>query len=508
MNDAAPPSAPTRPKRRAQSARATRRCSPSSPPSPIASTSSRRCAGSRAPHPTCRASALRPRPATSRCASARTPSLAFAPAPRSPRSSAPTAAPPRLSQRGLRLPRSERRRCRSTSPSTPASACSTTATRPSRASSTSATPLRPVLLSGLGAGAADRQPRPARRRPLRRYVGALIGLGEPAARRATRSATSRSSSSPAGCRARCATPTACEAWLTCFFGVPVRVEQFVRPLDARSARDERTRARRDARAGAARPRRRARRARSGTCSTSSASRSARWRWDRFESLLPGRHAARRSCARWCASTSASSSRWDLRLVLARDDVPRGRLGGRGASGSDHRGSAPRSPRRDADDLVLRARAIAARRAHRVQSSRIERSPKRSTNDKEEPGMSEISRVALFGKLNPLVYKAIEGATVFCKLRGNPVCRARALADADAAERTTPTCTASSATTRSTRRRSPRDITAALDRLPRGATVDLRLLRAHRRRDRARLGLRLAACSATARCAPATCCSAC
>jgi type VI secretion system protein VasG len=34
-------------------------------------------------------------------------------------------------------------------------------------------------------------------------------------------------------------------------------------------------------------------------------------------------------------------------------------------------------------------------------------------------MSEISRVALFGKLNPLAYKAIEGATVFCKMRGNP-----------------------------------------------------------------------------------------
>ena len=34
-------------------------------------------------------------------------------------------------------------------------------------------------------------------------------------------------------------------------------------------------------------------------------------------------------------------------------------------------------------------------------------------------MPEISRSALFGKLNPLAYKAIEGATVFCKLRGNP-----------------------------------------------------------------------------------------
>jgi len=34
-------------------------------------------------------------------------------------------------------------------------------------------------------------------------------------------------------------------------------------------------------------------------------------------------------------------------------------------------------------------------------------------------MSEINRSALFGKLNSLAYKAIESATVFCKLRGNP-----------------------------------------------------------------------------------------
>lgn len=34
-------------------------------------------------------------------------------------------------------------------------------------------------------------------------------------------------------------------------------------------------------------------------------------------------------------------------------------------------------------------------------------------------MREISRTALFGKLNPVIYKAIESATVFCKLRGNP-----------------------------------------------------------------------------------------
>lgn len=34
-------------------------------------------------------------------------------------------------------------------------------------------------------------------------------------------------------------------------------------------------------------------------------------------------------------------------------------------------------------------------------------------------MSEISRVALFGKLNKLGYQAVESATVFCKMRGNP-----------------------------------------------------------------------------------------
>ena len=34
-------------------------------------------------------------------------------------------------------------------------------------------------------------------------------------------------------------------------------------------------------------------------------------------------------------------------------------------------------------------------------------------------MAEISRVALFGKLSPLAYQAMESATVFCKLRGNP-----------------------------------------------------------------------------------------
>lgn len=34
-------------------------------------------------------------------------------------------------------------------------------------------------------------------------------------------------------------------------------------------------------------------------------------------------------------------------------------------------------------------------------------------------MADISRINLFGKLNSIGYKAIEAATVFCKMRGNP-----------------------------------------------------------------------------------------
>src|SRR5579859_5702837 len=34
-------------------------------------------------------------------------------------------------------------------------------------------------------------------------------------------------------------------------------------------------------------------------------------------------------------------------------------------------------------------------------------------------MPDISRVALFGKLDELAYRSLESATVFCKMRGNP-----------------------------------------------------------------------------------------
>jgi len=83
-------------------------------------------------------------------------------------------------------------------------------------------------------------------------------------------------------------------------------------------------------------------------------------------------------------------------------------------------------------------------------------------------MSDISRVALFGKLNALGYKAIESATVFCKLRGNPyveiehwIAQIVQLPDSDLHRilRHAGLDQAVLAT----------DLTRALDRLPRGAT---------------------------------------
>jgi type VI secretion system protein VasG len=83
-------------------------------------------------------------------------------------------------------------------------------------------------------------------------------------------------------------------------------------------------------------------------------------------------------------------------------------------------------------------------------------------------MSEISRVALFGKLNSVAYKAIESATVFCKMRGNPyvelvhwVHQILQLQDSDL-HRLIRTFDVNPS-------RLAKDMTEALDRLPRGST---------------------------------------
>jgi type VI secretion system protein VasG len=83
-------------------------------------------------------------------------------------------------------------------------------------------------------------------------------------------------------------------------------------------------------------------------------------------------------------------------------------------------------------------------------------------------MTEISRTALFGKLNPVAYRGVEAATVFCKLRGNPFVelvhwlhQLLQLQDSDLHRivRHAQIDPSKLAT----------DITASLDRLPRGAT---------------------------------------
>src|SRR3954451_14460251 len=88
-------------------------------------------------------------------------------------------------------------------------------------------------------------------------------------------------------------------------------------------------------------------------------------------------------------------------------------------------------------------------------------------------MSEISRVALFGKLNSLAYKAIESATVFCKLRGNPYVELvhwfhQILQNQDSDLHRLVTHFQMNPS------RLARDITDALDRLPRGASSSIEL----------------------------------
>ena len=88
-------------------------------------------------------------------------------------------------------------------------------------------------------------------------------------------------------------------------------------------------------------------------------------------------------------------------------------------------------------------------------------------------MAEISRVALFGKLNSLCYRAIESSTVFCKLRGNPYVelvhwmhQILQLQDSDLLRLVKHYELDAAGLAR--------DLTAALDRLPRGSTSGIDL----------------------------------
>ena len=84
-------------------------------------------------------------------------------------------------------------------------------------------------------------------------------------------------------------------------------------------------------------------------------------------------------------------------------------------------------------------------------------------------MAEINRVALFGKLNSACYQAVEGAMVFCKLRGNPYVElehwlSQILQSPDSDwHRVIQHCGLDSSAL-------AKDLTTSLDRLPRGATA--------------------------------------
>ena len=100
--------------------------------------------------------------------------------------------------------------------------------------------------------------------------------------------------------------------------------------------------------------------------------------------------------------------WDVTLILRAAEVPPIRLGRQGRLGwttwlMPRRRTTPTPP------ICTWTPALTAMQSHEA----------RHHIQRGRPSMTEISRAALFGKLNPIAYRAIEGATVFCKLRGNP-----------------------------------------------------------------------------------------
>ena len=223
-------------------------------------------------------------------------------------------------------------------------------------------PLHAALLSRLGGGAADGQPRPAGRRPL-----------QPLRRRAhpprrAQSARQRDAVAdhaklvlrrPAR-RARRATPKAWSACCRGYFGAAgarraVVVGHWLR-AGARAADAPRRAPRSPTQLGAG-----------AVLGATVCGRAAQVPHPRRPAVArrirvasAGRQRPSRSCSRWCATTSASSSRWDVRLVL-RATKCRARASAARAPRLDH---VARHRRRDddADDLVLVHETIVARQS--------------------------------------------------------------------------------------------------------------------------------------------------
>src|SRR5262249_41874203 len=106
---------------------------------------------------------------------------------------------------------------------------------------------------------------------------------------------------------------------------------------------------------------------------------------------------------------------ELRRVRVRLGSPAGARARRGAGHPAGPGRAPWM-----DDLARRAPCVdRRRRPHAGPRTHGVTDPAPCGRLAERNDMAEISRASLFGKLNPLMYKAVEGAVAFCKLRGNP-----------------------------------------------------------------------------------------
>ena len=248
---------------------------------------------------------------------------------------------------------------------------------------------------------ARREPRSARRATASALTSArCFGLAPESARgRDAVLGLREARRAPACLRSRRARPTACEAILADYFGSAGR------DAAVRAARGSTSRAI----CSAGWVTRRA-----GVLGSSCTLGGSSWQCQhKFEIVLgplalddftqlSARGARPRRAARARAAYTNDEWTWQLRLLLQDVEIP-GIAPRRAVASSAGRAGWARAGRRA--DVVIQETAAARGPAHHA-TSRASR-------------MGDISRVALFGKLNSLAYKSIESATVFCKLRGNP-----------------------------------------------------------------------------------------
>ena len=308
------------------------------------------------------------------------------------------------------------------------------------------------------------------------YVGSAVRHRRAGAcASATPSATSPSCTSPACWPTSAPGLPGLVAILRAYFRLPVAGRTVRRPLDARCRRTTRAAI---GRAGAA----------ATGCGDSLGAGPQVWDCQHkfrivigpldyadYEPLPAGRRQPAPPAGLGATATPASTLDWDVRLIAGKT-----RAGAAAAPGRAPRRAlgwtswlASAAPRRTPDQLLVWSTCIETRT---------------DLTTTEETIMAEISRVALFGKLNSLCYQAIESApcSASCAaIRTSSWCTGSTRSCSCRIR----TCTASSSTSSSIRRALARDLTEALDRLPRGATSISDLSSQRRGGGRARLGLR-------------------